>query len=148
MERSAGVILFKEKKEDKKRERKYLLLKYKYKTEFWGFAKGLIEKGEKEEETALREVEEETGLKKIKLRPGFKEREKYFYKREGKTVYKEVVWFLGEVLDKSAGKVSGEHLELKWCSFEEALKLLKFKNSKELLKKAEEHLKKENSLSD
>lgn len=137
MEKSAGIILFRE----KKGKREYLLLKYQYKTEFWGLAKGNIEEGENEEETALREAKEETSLEKIELVPGFKEVEKYFYKKEGKTVYKEVVWFLGEVRE-GEGKVSGEHLELKWCGLEEALRLMKFKNLRELLEKAEKELSK------
>lgn len=132
MEKSAGIILFRE----KKGKREYLLLKHNCKTEYWNFPKGRMEKEEREEETALREAKEETGLKKIELVPGFKEIAKYFYKKEGKTIYKEVVWFLGKVLG-GEGKVSREHLELKWCGYKGALERLGFKNSKRLLRKAE-----------
>ena len=138
MEKSAGVILFRQ----KKGKREYLLLKYHHKVIFWSFAKGKIETGEKEVETALREVKEETGLRKIKLMPALKEKTSYFKTVDGKKVYKEVIWFLGKVEDTEEGKVSWEHEELGWFSYREAWQKVKFKDDKELLRKAEELLQK------
>ena len=133
MERSAGIILFRE----RAGKREYVLLKYHHKNIFWSFAKGIIEKNETEKETALREVQEETGLRKIKLIPWFKEKTNYFKTVDGKKIEKEVIWFLGKVEDKVDGKVSWEHEELGWFSYTEASKKIKFKNDQELLKKAE-----------
>ena len=131
MEKSAGVVLFRNKK-----NKEYLVLKHHLNTNYWGLVKGHIEPGEKEEETILRETEEETQLKEIKIIPGFSEKTNYFYKRDGKISYKEVIWYLGEVLDQEDGKVSPEHEELKWVAYEEALKLLKYKKDREVLIKA------------
>lgn len=136
MEKSAGVILFRE----RQGQREFLLLYSTYITKFWSFSKGAIEEGESEEQAALREVKEETHLEKIELIPGFYEKTTFFKKREGKTVFKEVVWFLGRVHDVGDGTVSKEHQALQWLSYEKALKTVKHKNDKMLLKKAEERL--------
>ena len=113
----------------------YLLL---YKLKYWGFAKGDIEEGESDEQTALREAKEETGLK-IKIIPGFKDKIKYFYRWEGELINEETTLFVAEAADKNV-KLSHEHSDFKWLSFEEALKLMKYKNQKELLGKAHEFI--------
>lgn len=136
MENSAGIILFRE----RLGPREYLLLFSRHITEFWSFSKGTIEEGESEEQAALREAKEETNLEKIELVPGFYGKTTFFKKREGKIVFKEVVWFLGKVHDQSDGKVSAEHTALQWLPYGQALKLIKHKNDKVLLKKAEEKL--------
>ena len=133
MQHSAGIIIFRTKEE----QRQYLLLKSTYKNTFWGFSKGNIEMGETEKQTALREAEEETGLKKVTLLSGFKEKTSYFKTVNGKQIYKEVTWFLGEAKDKNEGKISEEHEELRWLSYDGALQLLTHQQEKELLTKAE-----------
>ncbi len=138
MEHSAGIILFRK----IHLQREYLLLKSTYITAFWGFSKGHGEPGETEQQTALREAEEETNLKEIILIPQFKEKTSFFKTVEGEKVFKEVHWFLGEAKDKSEGKVSEEHQELRWLAYSEAKKLLTFKQDKELLEKAKEHMQK------
>ncbi|MBU0457041.1 MAG: NUDIX domain-containing protein [Nanoarchaeota archaeon] len=137
MERSAGMVLFRE----RNGKREYLLLHYNYKSEYWGLAKGLIEKDESEEDTALRETKEETGLEKIEFVNGFKNKIGYFLKREEKVIYKEVIWFLGKVSDENDGKVSEEHDKLGWFSYEETLKMMKFKKDRSMVVKAEKFLK-------
>jgi len=57
---SAGIVIVREKKGDW-----YFLLLEAY--GFWDFPKGIVEKGEEELKTALREVEEETGIKPDQL---------------------------------------------------------------------------------
>jgi len=85
-EESCGAIVFR-----KNGEVKYLLLHYE--AGHWDFAKGNVEKDETEQETAAREIEEETGIKDVVFSPGFKETIKYFYKREGKNIFKIVIFF-------------------------------------------------------
>lgn len=128
-ERSSGAVIFR-----KFGHILYLLLKYTYKTTFWDFPKGNIEEGETEEETARREIKEETGLENIRLVPGFKEKISYFYRREGQTIFKEVVYFLAES-QKAEVKISEEHTGYEWVDFETAKSRLK-DNSREVLEKA------------
>ena len=113
----------------------------------WGFAKGHVEQGETEEQTAKREIFEETGIKDLKFIPGFKRLEKYFFKKsyglEGEArkkapwVFKLVVFFLAETKGADI-KISDEHIGFVWLPIEEAIKKTTFKNSKKLLKEADE----------
>lgn len=121
----------------------YLLLNYP--SGHWEFAKGHIEKGEKPEQAAIREIEEETGIKNIKLIDGFKEYAKYFFKKsyglEGEAkkrapwVFKLVVFYLAETWSQEV-KISAEHKGFAWLSYEKAVKKITYKNARELLKKA------------
>ena len=140
IEKSAGAVVFR-KKENKAY---YLVLRYPTnsinpKKEYWGFPKGRIEKEEKIEETARREIGEETGLKDICFIKGFKEKETYFFTRNKKKIFKTVVFLLAETKNREV-KISSEHLDFKWLFYEEALKQLTFDNAKEILKKAKEYL--------
>ena len=81
-QKSAGVIVY---YQDSKEEIKFLLLKY---PSYWGFVKGIIEKDEAEEKTALRELEEETGIKQATLISGFKENQNWFFKLNNKLINK------------------------------------------------------------
>lgn len=127
LEKSAGTIIF---RKDKK-VLYYLLLRESY----WGFPKGNIEKGEGLKETVKREVEEETGIKDIEFIPDFKEQIDYFYKKERKTIYKTVIFFLAETKTEKV-KLSFEHTDFEWLPYEKALDKLTFKNAKEVLEKA------------
>ena len=109
----------------------FLILKYK--PGHWGFAKGKPEKGETEKDTLRRELFEETGIKAVHLAKDFQEKEKYFFKKDGKTVYKEVKYFIGETPNKEI-KLSEEHTDYKWLQFEEAMALITFRETKNVLK--------------
>src|SRR2546428_14138695 len=119
-ERSAGAVLF----NDIGNSRKYLLLKYP--AGHWDFPKGNVEKGESEGQTVLREVNEETGLDDVKLIDGFRRKIEYFYRRENKSVHKEVVFLLAET-NKDDVKLSFEHQSYGWVSFRGALAKVTFK---------------------
>jgi len=135
IEKSAGAVLFV--RENKKI--KYLLLKHSL--GHWDFPKGNIEKGEKIEDTVRREIKEETGISRVVFISGFKHWIKYFYRLKGKTVFKIVTFLLAEAKTKKV-KLSFEHVGYKWLDFNKAMKLLKFRNSKEILKMANEFLNK------
>lgn len=128
-EKSIGIIVF--------NKDKWLLLKYE--KGHWGFSKGGPKKGEENLETARRELEEETGIKAFYLVKDFQEKEAYFYKKEGRTVHKEVIYFLAETPETKI-ILSKEHIDYKWLSYQEAMNTLSFPESKELLKKAQEFL--------
>ncbi len=148
MEKSAGGVIFR--KEDGKTY--YLLLHYKTESNrggHWGFSKGHVENGETEEETTKREIFEETGIKDIIIIPGFKELEKYFFRRnyglkgEAKKtapwVFKSVIFYLAETKTREV-KISEEHSDFLWLPYEEAFKKLTFKNAKNILKKANDFI--------
>ena len=150
-ESSAGAVIFRNAQKSAifgtnyvgNNKTQYLLLRYE--AGHWDFSKGNIEKNEKEEDTIKREVKEETGLEDIKMINGFKEKINYFYKLNGRLISKEVVFYLAET-KKAKIKLSFEHIGYKWLPFEEALEKLTFKNSKDILKKADNFLKKNLSL--
>src|SRR3989338_10070131 len=110
-ETSAGAVVFR-----KDKEIKYLLLHYG--AGHWDFPKGNIEKGEQEKETVKREIQEETGIAEISFAEGFKERIKYFYRREGRLISKEVVFYLCETKEENVS-ISHEHIGYEWLNFDD-----------------------------
>ncbi len=128
-EKSAGAIVF-----HRSEQLEYLLLF----SNFWGFPKGHIERGESEQDAALREIREETGLD-VKLIEGFRAVDDYWYQRKGERIKKQAVFFLAEATNRDS-KISWEHEEMAWLSFDEAIERLKFKNLREILTKANEFL--------
>ncbi len=126
-EHSVGVIIF--------HEDQYLLLHYA--NGHWGFVKGNTKENETPQETARREVKEEIGITNVFFTKEFFEKEEYFYKKEGKTIHKEVDYFLGETQETQV-TLSPEHTEYKWLSYQEAMNTISFPQGKELLHKAEE----------
>jgi 8-oxo-dGTP pyrophosphatase MutT (NUDIX family) len=139
VEKSAGAVIFR--KENNKIY--YLLLHYpsssRAKRDYWDFSKGHIEKGEKEIDTVKREVEEETGLKDIEFLGGFKSGIRYFFRFQGQNILKFVTFYLAETKEEEV-KISKEHIGFAWLPYEEAEARLKFKNAKEILKKANDFL--------
>ncbi len=135
-ERSAGAVVF---YMDGSGRREYLLLHYP--SGHWDFPKGIIEEGEEELETAYREVEEETGIPrdKLVLMPGFREEISYRFYSHGKVVRKTVVFFLMRSLTKEV-RISWEHKGYVWLEYPYAVEKATYKTAKNLLKKAELHV--------
>ena len=132
-ETSAGMIVY------NPGLKKFLLLEY---SSHWGFAKGGIEIGEDERKAAKRELKEETGIDKFKLVDDFIGKINYYYKKDDKPIYKEVTFFL-VITEVENVRISEEHKNYRWCSYEEAYKLIKFKNTRQVLKKANDYIEKE-----
>ncbi len=132
-EKSCGAIVF----NSSGKHREYLLLHYE--AGHWDFIKGHVEKGESEATTAKREAKEESDID-IKILPGFREMIKYFFKKDGKLISKEVVFFVAESKTKKV-QLSYEHIGYEWLPFESALNKLTYKNAKDILKKVEKFLK-------
>ena len=101
----------------------------------WDLPKGHIEKGEDDEQTALRELEEETGMKNVKVIKDFKESTHYFFTCKQELISKTVIFFLVQAKNKNV-KISHEHQDYLWLPLEEALKKITFKNVKEIVLKA------------
>ena len=135
LEKSAGAVVFR--RENKKI--KYLLIQYGW--GHWEFPRGLIKKGESLKEAARREIKEEVGIKDIQFIPGFKEWIKFFFKFGGKNIMKIATFLLAETKTKKI-KLSYEHKDYAWLEYKEALEQLTFQNAKEILKKANDFLRK------
>ncbi len=132
-EKSCGAIVF------LKRSRvQYLLLHYQ--AGHWDFVKGNVEPNESEQETVIRELQEETGITDAKFIEDFKERIEYFYRRQGSTVRKEVIFFLMETETEKV-KISYEHVGYTWLYYKQAMEKLTFKNAKDVLQKAQKLMK-------
>ena len=129
IETSAGAVVF------HRGERiEYLLLLSTY----WGFPKGHLEQGEDERAAALREIHEEAGLQ-VTLLDGFRYVEKYTYQRKGQPTPKQAIYFLGEAGTRAA-RLSREHTDMAWLSFDAALACLQFDGLRDTLRAADEFL--------
>ncbi len=134
-EKSCGAVIFR-----RNGAKKYLLLHYE--GGHWDFVKGHVERGENEKETALRETEEETGITDLKFNEGYRESISYFYRRAGRTVRKEVVFYLLETNTEQV-RLSREHVGFDWLIYDRAMERLTYKNAKDTLQKAQDFLAKQ-----
>jgi bis(5'-nucleosidyl)-tetraphosphatase len=132
-EKSCGAVIF----SNKDANAKYLLLNYA--AGHWDFVKGNVEQGENERETVVRELQEETGITEATFVEGFKEIIAYFYRRQGLTVHKEVVFFIMESQTEKV-QISFEHIGYIWLDYKHAMEKLTFKNAKDVLQKAHDFL--------
>ena len=104
----------------------------------WALPKGIIDRGESAEETALREVAEETGAEGVSL--GKLGDVRYVYTWGGRRIFKVVSFFLvryrrgrlGELPPKTAHEVD----EVRWLPLEEAPRLLAYTGEREMAERA------------
>ncbi len=106
--------------------------------EHWQLPKGLVEEGEKIEETAIREVKEETGINARIIKPLGKIN--YWYYREGKRIYKTVYFFLMEAISGDIKEHDSEMDEVRWFEMDEALEKIAYRNEKDILEKVKKEL--------
>ena len=122
---SAGaVVLF------KGVEYEYLSLHYP--AGHWDFPKGNIEKNESELQTVKREIKEETGIDDLAIFDDFHKIIKYIYSSHGKTIDKQVSFYLAETKTKKVN-LSHEHIGFEWNNFEDSINKLSYKNAKSVL---------------
>lgn len=141
-ERSAGIIFFR----NTSQGRRYLVIRSSYhgkdgKHNFWDFPKGLLDKGEKAIDAAIRESKEEVGISNPDPLPNFKETVRYFVRRDKdkKVTLKFVAIFLAEVKTDKV-KLSWEHDKFEWLSAGETYKRISKPEMKKALAKAEKFL--------
>ena len=132
LEKSCGAVIFRRNGADK-----YLLLHYE--GGHWDFVKGHVEKSETERETVLRETDEEAGITDLKFIEGYREAISYYYRRAGKTVRKDVVFYLLETKVEQV-RLSREHVGFDWLTFDRAMERLTYKNAKDTLQKAHDFI--------
>ena len=110
----------------------YLLLKrLPERNGFWQPVTGGVEEGETRDEALQREIMEETGVRNIvAVIEGL-----YYFEFSDPNLNQE--YFYGVEVSSSEEIVLDreEHSEYKWCSFQEALQLLHWKENKEALRK-------------
>jgi 8-oxo-dGTP pyrophosphatase MutT (NUDIX family) len=104
----------------------------------WALPKGLIGRGEKPEEAALREVAEETG---VEARPVEKLGDiRYVYTWAGERVFKVVSFFLFRYRSGRLGDLAPEQrrevAEARWLPLEDAERLLAYRGEREMAVKA------------
>ena len=123
-EKSCGCIVIK--------NNKVLLIKQV--TGIWGFPQGHVEKDETEYETALREVKEETNLD-VKIISDKRYTMNYLTERGS---YKQVVLFVANEIRGKIKRQEAEIDDIKWLNYEDALEIINFQNTKDILKEVSE----------
>lgn len=130
-EKSCGAIVYRQ----NEGTTQLLLIKHRY-SGHWSFPKGHVEAGERENETALREVKEETGLD-ITLQKGFRESVEYCPSPD---VKKQVVYFLGVPCGGVLQRQESEVSEICWLDISRAQREVTFNNDKMLIRRVRRHL--------
>jgi 8-oxo-dGTP pyrophosphatase MutT (NUDIX family) len=104
----------------------------------WALPKGLIDPGERAQQTALREVTEETGLEGEPVAKLGDVR--YVYTWDGERIFKVVSFFLVRYRRGRIGDIPPAHqhevAEARWLPLEDAPRLLAYKGEKEMAEKA------------
>ena len=127
-EKSCGCIIIK--------DNKVLLVCEKRRNNFWGFPKGHIEHDETEVETAKREVQEEVVLN-VEVDESKRYEIKYIVEDR---IEKTAVFYVARATSEEITKQEVEIADVKWCEFYEALDLLTYENTKDLLKQVIEDI--------
>jgi 8-oxo-dGTP pyrophosphatase MutT (NUDIX family) len=113
-----------------------------HRPQIWALPKGVIDRGERAPETAVREVFEETGLQaRLDRKLGDV---RYVYTWEGERVFKVVSFFL---LHATAGRIGElpagmeiEVAEARWLPLTDAPRLLEYKGERDMAQRALESL--------
>ena len=130
--KSCGFIAYKE------IDNIYFYLIIKATNDDVGFPKGHMEKSETEIETAIRELKEETNIE-VLLIDGFRYQIEYPLPKNKNTI-KQSVYFLGKCVNDEIICQEKEVSEAKFTTFEEALEILTFEETKKMLQLANEYL--------
>ena len=132
-EKSCGAIVY-------TRERgniEYVIIRSK--EGIYGFPKGHTEDYESEKETALREVAEEVGLT-VTLIPEFRLEDMHTFSRNGETIQKHIVYFLGEYSAQTPSVQESELSDVSLMNYKTAMSSFQFESSRRLLAEANNFL--------
>ncbi len=132
---SAGGVIFRTKDSD----HEVALIATKGKT-VWTLPKGIIDRGEKPEATAVREIEEETGLLG-RIVHSLGEKSYWFYLKDENIKYrKTVTYFLLEYVSGDMANHCWEVDEADWFPLDAALGKVSYKSDREILEQAKARL--------
>lgn len=131
-EKSCGAIII-----HKANENNYKVLLVKnHNGRYWSFPKGHVEKGETEEQTAIREIKEETGLD-VEIIDSFREVSDYC--PFGK-IKKRVVFFMAQTFSTDV-KVQKEEIDsFIWVDLFDVHNKCTYDNDLRVIKKAKDHI--------
>ena len=130
-EKSCGAVVFR----NKNNNIQVLLIRH-LNGGHWAFPKGHVEKGETEEQTALREILEETGLA-VYLDNRYRQVVSYSPKKD---VVKDVVYFVATAPSDAATVAQEEEIsQIVWVDMHQAADYVSFDNDKKVLLGAIEH---------
>ena len=104
----------------------------------WALPKGLVDRGERPELTAVREVTEETGVESELA--GKLGDVRYVYTWRGERIFKVVSFYLVRYRSGRIGDVPAEHrhevAEARWLPLDDAPSLLAYRGEREMAEKA------------
>jgi 8-oxo-dGTP pyrophosphatase MutT (NUDIX family) len=106
---------------------------------YWGFPKGHAEANETPEQAAFRELKEETNLDFIRYLQEKPLMEQYYFMKEGRRVFKRVVYYIAEV----GGTVELQKEEIQsgiWVAFPEVLNKVTHSEGRAILLQVEKIL--------
>ncbi|MDP2167096.1 MAG: NUDIX hydrolase [Thermodesulfovibrionales bacterium] len=104
----------------------------------WTLPKGIVNKGEKPEETSVREVLEETGLNGRLIEKIGETTYWYFLKEENAKVKKTVYYYLLEYVSGDTSDHDWEVDDAAWFPIDEALRRVSYKGDKDMIVKVRE----------
>ncbi|HJQ22119.1 MAG TPA: NUDIX domain-containing protein [Gemmatimonadaceae bacterium] len=114
---------------------RYLLIRDSY--GHWGFPKGHVERGERADTAALREVMEETGLRAVDIAAKI-DRIEWFFRFRGTLIHKRCDFFLMETQAEDTQPQRSEGITAcQWTPVDEALELIEYENARAVLRRAD-----------
>ena len=129
-EKSAGGVVVRV----EKNEPRFLLIRDGY--GHWGFPKGHLERGERADTAALREVMEETGLRQVSVLGAIAAIE-WRFRFRGRLIQKHCEFFL---MESPSGETKPQRSEgitdCRWATIDEAHALLGYENARGVLTQA------------
>lgn len=117
---------------------RYLLIRDSY--GHWGFPKGHLERGERADRAAVREVMEETGIRAVSL-VGSIAKIDWFFRFRGALIHKSCEFFLMQTSAEGTEPQKSEGITAcLWTTLDEARRLIAYENARGVLQRASEML--------
>jgi 8-oxo-dGTP pyrophosphatase MutT (NUDIX family) len=102
----------------------------------WGFPKGHLERGERAETAALREVMEETGVRALRIAAPVSTIE-WWFRLHGDLIHKSCQYFLMETDSERTKPQASEGIsDCRWMTGDEALALIPHENTRDVFRQA------------